>query len=357
MTTSGKPERTTLYGAHVALKARMVDFHGWEMPIQYAGIIDEHTAVRTRVGLFDLSHMGRVRIQGRDRRAFLQKILTINVDKVPEGKCRYTFYLTEKGTVIDDLILYAGGPDDFLIVNASNREKDLEWMKSHLSGDVTLVDETFTTSLIAVQGPRSVETVKRVLGIDPSEMGYYTFTTLGEFFISRTGYTGEDGFEIVVPASDAVKIWDRFIDAQIAPIGLGARDTLRTEAAMPLYGNDLDDATTPLEAGLDFAVDLEKPEFIGQAALRAAGKPTRRLAGLLMESKRIPRQGYDVYHDGKKVGAVTSGTWSPVLEKSIAMAYLPAELRKEGVALEVDVRGRREKAATVKLPFYRRKKT
>ena len=354
---TGKPERTALYAAHVKLKARMVDFHGWEMPIQYAGIIDEHTAVRTRVGLFDLSHMGRVRIQGRDRRAFLQKILTINVDKVPEGKCRYTFYLTEKGTVIDDLILYAGGPDDLLVVNASNREKDLEWMRSHVSGDVRIVDETFTTALIALQGPRSVETVKRVLEIDPSAMGYYTFTTLGEYFISRTGYTGEDGFEIFVPTAKATAIWDRFIEANVAPIGLGARDTLRTEAAMPLYGNDIDDATTPLEAGLDFAIDLEKPEFIGQSALKAAGRPARRLAGLVLESKRIARQGYELFHDGKKAGVVTSGTWSPVLEKSIAMAYLPAELRKEGTAIEVDVRGRREKASVVKLPFYRRKKS
>jgi aminomethyltransferase len=354
---SGKPERTCLYDAHVALKARMVDFHGWEMPIQYAGIIDEHTAVRTRVGLFDLSHMGRVRIQGRDRRAFLQKILTINVDKVPEGKCRYTFYLNEKGTVIDDLILYAGGPDDLLVVNASNREKDLEWMGRHLSGDVKIVDETFTTALIALQGPRSVETVKRVLEIDPSDMGYYTFKTLGEFFISRTGYTGEDGFEIFVPTAKATALWDRFIAANVAPIGLGARDTLRTEAAMPLYGNDIDDSTTPPEAGLDFAIDLDKPEFIGQAALKAAGKPTRRLAGLVLESKRIARQGYEVFHDGKKLGTVTSGTWSPVLEKSIAMAYLPAELRKDGTSIEIDIRGRREKAVVVKLPFYRRKKS
>jgi aminomethyltransferase len=354
---SGKPQRTPLYDAHVRLQARMVDFHGWEMPIQYSGIIDEHTAVRTRVGLFDLSHMGRVRVQGRDRRAFLQKILTINVDKIPPGKCRYTFYLTEKGTVIDDLILYAGGPDDLLVVNASNREKDLEWMRSHLAGDVTLVDETFTTSLIALQGPRSVETVKRVLDVDPSAMGYYTFATLGEFFISRTGYTGEDGFELFVPSDKVAALWERFIDAQISPIGLGARDTLRTEAAMPLYGNDLDDATTPLEAGLDFAVDLEKPEFIGQAALKAAGKPIRRLAGLVMESKRIARQGFDVFYEGTKVGAVTSGTWSPVLERSIAMAYLPPALREVGTPVEIDVRGRREKAALVKLPFYRRKKS
>ncbi|HLY09577.1 MAG TPA: glycine cleavage system aminomethyltransferase GcvT [Planctomycetota bacterium] len=354
---STKPLRTCLYDAHVRLQARLVDFHGWEMPIQYAGIIEEHTAVRTRVGLFDLSHMGRVRIQGADRRAFLQKVLTIDVDKVPPGKCRYSFFLSEKGTVLDDLILYAGGPDDLLVVNASNREADLAWMAQHVAGDVRIVDETFTTALIAVQGPRSVETLKRVLDIDPSSMGYYTFTTLGEFFISRTGYTGEEGFEIFVPAQTAMSVWNRFIDAQLAPIGLGARDTLRTEAAMPLYGNDLSDTTTPLEAGLDFAVDLAKPAFIGQEALRAAGTPTRRLAGLLLESKRIARQGFDVLSGGMKVGTVTSGTWSPVLQRSIAMAYVPAELRKEGTPLEIDVRGRLEKAAVVKLPFYRRKKS
>jgi aminomethyltransferase len=355
--TNSKPLRTCLYDAHVRLKARMVDFHGWEMPIQYAGIIDEHTAVRTRVGLFDLSHMGRVRIQGADRRAFLQKILTIDVDRVPAGKCRYTFFLTEQGTVIDDLILYAGGADDLLVVNASNREADLAWMEKHRTGDVRIVDETFSTALIAIQGPRSVETVKRVLNIDPSGMGYYTYTTLGEFFVSRTGYTGEDGFEIFVPTAKAASVWDRFIDAQIAPVGLGARDTLRTEAAMPLYGNDLSETITPLEAGLDFAVELAKPPFIGQEALTAAGKPSRRLTGLMLESKRIARQGFDVYSGDSKVGTVSSGTWSPALQRSIAMAYVPAELRKEGTPLEVDVRGRREKATVVKLPFYRRKKS
>ncbi len=301
--------------------------------------------------------MGRVRIQGADRRAFLQKLLTIDVDKVPPGKCRYTFFLTEKGTVIDDLILYAGGPDDLLVVNASNREADLAWMRKHLSGDVRIVDETLATALIAVQGPRSVETLKRVLNIDPAGMGYYTYATLGEFFVSRTGYTGEDGFEIFVPASRAADLWSRFIDAQLAPVGLGARDTLRTEAAMPLYGNDLTDQTTPLEAGLGFAVEMAKPPFIGQEALEAAGAPARRLAGLVLESKRIARQGFDVLSGGKKVGTVTSGTWSPVLQKSIAMAYVPTELRKEGTAVEVDVRGRPEKASVVKLPFYRRKKS
>lgn len=354
---NAKPLRTRIYDAHVALKARIVDFHGWEMPIQYAGILEEHTAVRTQVGLFDLSHMGRVRVRGKDRRAFLQKILTINVDKVPEGKCRYTFLLTEQGTVIDDLIFYAGGPDDLLVVNASNREKDLEAMGKSLSGEVQLVDETFSVSLLALQGPRSLETVKRVLEIDPAGLGYYTFSQFGEFLVSRTGYTGEDGFELFLRTDRVRAIWDRFIDAHIAPIGLGARDTLRTEAAMPLYGNDLDDTITPLEAGLDFAVDLDKPEFTGQAALRAAGKPGRRLTGLILESKRIARHGHEIHHEGHRIGAVTSGTWSPSLGKAIAMAYLPMALRKEGTAVEIDIRGRRERAVVAKLPFYRRKKS
>jgi aminomethyltransferase len=349
--------RTPLYEAHQRLKARIVDFHGWEMPIQYAGIIDEHAAVRTRTGLFDLSHMGRLRVRGRDRRSYLQRILTINVDKVPFGRCRYTFYLTERGTIIDDLIFYADRDDDLLVVNASNREKDLEWMKSHLKGDVELVDQTLSVALLAVQGPRSLEAVKRVLEIDPSGLGYYTFGTFGEYFVSRTGYTGEDGFEIFVPAGAAVKIWDRFIEAGIAPIGLGARDTLRTEAGMPLYGNDIDDTTTPLEAGLTFAVDLDKPEFIGQAALQAQGPPARRLAGFTLETKRSPRHGYDLYHQGQKVGVVTSGTYSPTLQKSIAMAYVPRELRKPGEEFEIDVRGRREPATCVKLPFFRREKS
>jgi aminomethyltransferase len=333
----------------------MVDFHGWEMPIQYTGIVEEHAAVRGAVGLFDLSHMGRVRVQGRDRRAFLQRLLTIDLDKVRPGRCRYTFLLNEKGGVIDDLIVYAGGPDDLLVVNASNREKDLEWMRARLSGDVRLVDETSDVALIALQGPKSLEAVKSVLGIDPSGLGYYTFDRFGDGLVSRTGYTGEDGFEIFLPAAKARDAWDRLVAAKIVPVGLGARDTLRTEAAMPLYGNDLDDATTPLEAGLDFAVDLAKPAFIGREALKAA-PPARRLSGLVLESRRIARAGFEVYLGGTRAGTVTSGTWSPSLEKSIALAYLPAGTAP-GAAVEVDVRGRREAAAVVKLPFYRRKKT
>jgi aminomethyltransferase len=349
------PLRTPLYAEHQKLKARIVDFHGWEMPIQYAGIVEEHAAVRHAAGLFDLSHMGRVRVLGKDRRAFLQKVLTINLDALKPGRCRYTFLLNEKGTIIDDLLIYAGEADDLLVVNASNREKDLEWMKRHLSGDVRLSDETFSVSLVAAQGPSSAGKVKEALGIDPSGLKYYTWTVLGDYVVSRTGYTGEDGFEVFTPTARVVDVWTRFLKAGLPPVGLGARDTLRAEAAMPLYGNDIDDTTTPLEAGLDFAVDLTR-DFIGRDALRAA-TPARRLSGLTLASKRIPRQGFDVYVGGAKAGAVTTGTWSPTLEKSIAMAYLPREKAEPGTAVEIDVRGKREPATVVKLPFYRREKS
>ena len=356
---ASNPHKTPLHSAHLRLNARMVDFHGWLMPIQYAGVLEEHAAVRNRAGLFDLSHMGRVRITGKDRRAFLQNLLTVDVDRTEPGRCRYTFFLTERGTIIDDLILYAGtGPDeDRLVVNASNREQDLEWMRKHASGDVTIEDRTFAVALLAVQGPESPELVRKALGVDPSPLKYYTFGTFGDYFISRTGYTGEDGFEIFVPADRAESAWKAILEAGVPPIGLGARDTLRTEAAMPLYGNDMDDTTTPFDAGLKFAVEIDKPEFIGQAALRAEGPPKRKRAGMMLESKRIPRHGYEVYRGEEEVGVVSSGTWSPTLGKAIAMAYVPAEAAKPGTELEIDIRGRREKARVVKLPFYRRKKS
>lgn len=349
--------RTPLHGAHVRLKARIVDFHGWEMPVQYSGIVEEHNAVRSSAGLFDLCHMGRVRVRGPRRRAFLQKILTIDVDKVHPGRCRYSFFLNEKGTVIDDLVFYAGAEEDLLVVNASNREKDLAWMGKHRPEGVEIEDQTFSTALIAVQGPQSLAAVRKSLGIDPGPLGYYTWGTFAGFLVSRTGYTGEDGFEILMPAGQSEEAWEKILAAGVPPVGLGARDTLRTEAGMPLYGNDLDDTTTPLEAGLAFAVELDKPDFLGRDALRSAGIPSRRLTGLVLDSRRIARHGFAVLRGGKPVGAVTSGTWSPTLQKSIAMAYLPTDAREPGTPVEVDVRGKAENAAVVRLPFYRRKKT
>ncbi len=348
--------RTPLHEAHLRHQARLVDFHGWEMPLQYAGILDEHAAVRKRAGLFDLSHMGRVVFRGPGRRALLQRLLTIDVEKVQPGRCRYTFLLAESGGVLDDLVLYADQEEDLLVVNASNREKDLAWIGKHRTGGVEIEDRTAAVALIAVQGPASVDAVKKALDFDPSGLGYYTFARFGDLLVSRTGYTGEDGFEVFAEAARAAALWERLVAAGAVPTGLGARDTLRTEAGMPLYGNDIDETTTPLEAGLGFAVEMDKPEFIGQAALRSS-EPARARVGLALESRRIARQGYEVFHEGRKAGVVTSGTWSPTLEKSIGMAYVGRDLRKPGTALEVDVRGRREKSAVVKLPFYRREKS
>jgi len=358
--------RTSLHDVHLKAGAKVVDFHGWDMPIQYSSIIDEHKAVRTAVGLFDLSHMGRVFITGPDRKKFLQKLVTIDVAGMPAGRCKYTFFLTEKGTVIDDLIASedAAGDACFLVVNASNREKDLEWMRRHAGGfDVKIDDATERLQLVAVQGPKSVDLVKTALGFDPSGLKYYTLDRFPVFgqptLVSRTGYTGEDGFEIYMARDKAAAVWDACVAKGgafgLRPIGLGARDTLRTEASMPLYGNDIDDQTTPVEAGLNFALS-DKADYLGRPVIDAQkkGGAPRRLVGFAMDGKRISRHGMDVFRRGDKVGVVTSGTWSPSLEKSIGMAML-----KNGVegAVEIDVRGKREKAAIVPMPFYKRAKS
>jgi len=360
--------RTALYDEHLKLNAKIVDFHGWDMPIQYSNIIEEHTAVRTKVGLFDLSHMGRIWVRGKDRKPWLDRVLTIDIPKMAPGRCRYTFLLTEKGTVIDDLLVYedAEGDASFLVVNASNREKNLEWMKKNVgSSKVKIEDTTLKTSLVAVQGPKSVEAVKLALDIDPSGLKYYTFARFAilgtkDCVVSRTGYTGEDGFEVFVPNALASKVWNALLKVAkktgLKPVGLGARDTLRTEAGMPLYGQEIDDATTPLEAGLDFAVAIDKPDFIGKAALLAqkqAGFP-KKLAGFRMTGRRISRHGMEVHKDGAKTGVVTSGTFSPSLDASIGMAHVRPEHAAPGTAIEIDVRGKREPATTVPLPFYKR---
>ncbi len=362
--------RTHLYDEHLKLKAKIVDFHGWDMPIQYSNIIEEHTAVRTKVGLFDLSHMGRVWVRGKDRKAWLDRLLTIDIPKMAPGRCRYTFLLTEQGTVIDDLLVYEDADNDasLLVVNASNREKNLEWMKKQVgSSKVKIDDTTLKTSLIAVQGPKSVDAVKLSLDIDPSSLKYYTFgrfAILGtkDCLVSRTGYTGEDGFEIFVPNALASKVWSALLKVGkktgLKPVGLGARDTLRTEAGMPLYGQEIDDLTTPLEAGLDFAVAIDKPDFIGKAALLARQKAgfLKKLTGFKMTGRRISRHGMDVLAGGAKTGVVTSGTFSPSLDASIGMAHVKPEHAAPGTAIEIDVRGKREPATTVPLPFYKRAK-
>ena len=363
--------RTVLYDEHLKLKAKIVDFHGWDMPIQYSNIIEEHTAVRTKVGLFDLSHMGRIWVRGKDRKTYLDHLLTIDIPKMAPGRCRYTFFLDGDGVVIDDLLVYEDteGDASFLVVNASNREKNLEWMKKNAGASkVKIEDTTLKTSLIAVQGPKSVEAVKLALDIDPSGLKYYTFGRFGvlgakDALVSRTGYTGEDGFEVFVPNDVAPKVWNAFLKVSkktgLKPVGLGARDTLRTEAGMPLYGQEIDDLTTPLDAGLDFAVALDKPaDFIGKAPLLAQKKSgvAKKLTGFKMAGRRISRHGMEVFAGGTKTGVVTSGTFSPSLDASIGMAHVRPAHAAPGTAIEIDVRGKKEPATTVALPFYKRSK-
>lgn len=362
--------RTPLHATHLKMGAKVVDFHGWDMPIQYTSIIDEHAAARSTAGLFDLSHMGRVWVSGPQRKAYLQKLVTIDIEKMGPGRCRYTFLLTEKGTVIDDLLVYEDAKNDrsLLVVNASNREKDLEWMRKVAQGfKVTIDDVTQAVSLVAVQGPKCVEIVKRSFDIDPSKLKYYTFDYFPVFgqkdaFVSRTGYTGEDGFEIFVKSENAVKAWEAALKggapSGLKPVGLGARDTLRTEAGMPLYGQELDDQTTPVEAGLDFALALDKADFIGRPVLKSqAEKGTaKKLVGFHMAGSRIPRHGMEAHAGGARTGIVTSGTFSPTLQKPIGMAYVAPAHAAEGAELEIDIRGKREKAVVVKMPFYKRAK-
>ncbi len=365
--------RTPLYECHLESRGRMVGFAGWEMPVQYAGVIDEHRAVRTAAGLFDVSHMGEIRVRGEGAEAFLQRLTPNDVAKLVPGRAHYSGLLTERATYIDDILIYRLGAADFLVVaNASNAPRDLAWIASRaaaetgIAGEVTVTDQSDDYALLALQGPRALDILAPLASPDPSGLRYYGFaqgTVDGApALISRTGYTGEDGFELYLPPAEAPRIWRRLLAAGaphgIQPAGLGARDTLRLEAAMALYGHEIDETTTPFEAGLGWVVKLDKGEFIGREALvaqRAAGIP-RKLVGFEVLGRGIARQGHPVLAGGERVGAVTSGTFSPTFEKALGMAYVPTRLEAPGSRLAVEVRGRELPAAVVPLPFYRRAK-
>ena len=357
--------RTPLYEAHLALKGHVVDFHGWDLPLYYKDIRSEHLAVRREAGLFDLSHMGRLRVTGAGALDFLEGILTQAVGEMRSGRCRYSLVLNEAGHILDDILVYREAASFFLVVNAGNREKILAWLGSRKPASVQIEDLTGAMALIAIQGPRSVEILQPLVSQGLGEMKYYTFADGkvqgGQGMVSRTGYTGEDGFEVFLPAGAAMGLWNALIAAGspkgLAPIGLGARDTLRLEAGMPLYGHELDEATNPLEAGLDWAVKFTKA-FTGRAALekaRAQGL-AKRLAGLELNDKRIPRQGYAVCKAGKPVGVIASGTASPLTGRTLATAYVPPAEAAVGNVLEVDIRGVKYPARVVPLPFYKREK-
>jgi aminomethyltransferase len=356
-------ERTALHAEHVALGGRMVDFGGWDLPQQYTSIRDEHLAVRTVAGVFDLSHMGRLDVQGSGAADYLQGLLTNDVSKVAPGQAQYSLLCREDGGILDDLVIYRRGADDFLVVvNAANRVKDVGWMRSHLPAGVTLDDRTHDVSLIAFQGP-SAEALLPAGGVDLAALPYFGFGQ-GEIdgvrtLISRTGYTGEDGFELFVAAEHAVEVWRSLLqagaDAGVLPCGLGARDACRLEAGLRLYGNDMDENTNPFDAGLGWTVKLGKGPFMGSEALAAAkaAGPARRMVGLKTTDRSIPRHDSAVQREGKAIGRVTSGTWSFFLNQGVAMASLEAGKGGPGDAVEVDVRGRPGAAEVVALPIYR----
>jgi len=345
----------------------MVPFAGWDMPVEYTGVTDEHLAVRTRAGLFDVSHMGQIEIAGPDALAAVQLISSNDASRLKIGQAHYSGLMMPNGAFVDDLLVYRFGTDHFLmVVNASNIEKDFAWIVEHVkpAGDASAVNSSARYALIAVQGPAAREIVQPLTGVDLSAVKYYWFAH-GEVAgvratLSRTGYTGEDGVEIFVPPSSATRVWEALLDAGrpagLLPAGLGARDTLRLEAGMRLYGNDIDETTTVLEADLEWIVGWNKDDFIGKAAL--AGQKARglgrRIVGFEMVDRAIARHGHDVYVDGAKAGVVTSGTQTPFLRKAIGMAYVPADRTEPGSEIDVDVRGRRARARIVPLPFYKR---
>ncbi|MFL6292125.1 MAG: glycine cleavage system aminomethyltransferase GcvT [Thermoanaerobaculia bacterium] len=363
MATSESLKRTPLYECHVEAGARLVDFAGWEMPVQYQGVIEEHRAVRTAAGIFDVSHMGEVRVQGPGAEAFLQRLTPNDVSKLAPGRAHYSGLLTDAGTYVDDLLVYRIGAEEFLVVvNASNADRDFEWIASRAGSDARVTNESDRWALVALQGPKAVEMLRPLAPPAAMDLKYYGFLQ-GDVagrpaLISRTGYTGEDGFELYVAPEDAPAIWRRLLEAGALPAGLGARDTLRLEASMALYGHEIDESTTPFEAGLAWVVKMNKGDFQGRAALAAqqAEGPRRKLIGFEVQGRGIARQGHAVKSDGRAVGAVTSGTWSPSFEKAIGMAYVPVELAAPGTPLEIDVRGKGLSAAVVEVPFYRRPK-
>ncbi len=362
MTTSTR--RTPLYAAHAALGARFVEFGGWEMPVQYSGIIDEHVAVRTRAGLFDVSHMGEVEVSGVAAFETCQRLTVNDVARLGDGQCQYSLLCLPSGGVVDDVMVHRLAADRYLFcVNASNAEKDFAWMYEH-RGSATVINRSAEFAQIAVQGPRATAILTRLTALPLEQIPPFAFgegPVAGHVaLVAHTGYTGEDGWEIYCAPAAAPAIWAALLDAGrsdgLLPCGLGARDTLRLERCLPLYGHELTSETTPLEAGLGWVVRLNKGEFIGGDALREQKRRglARKLVGFEMVMPGIARQGYSILHDGAVVGTVTSGTKSPTLGKAIGLGYVAAACADVGSRLAIDIRGRAVAAITVTLPFYRR---
>jgi len=360
--------KTPLYDKHVALGGRIVDFSGWALPVQYSGIVEEHLATRNAAGLFDVSHMGEITVEGKDALKFIDYLITNDVTKLVPQKVMYSPMCYEHGGAVDDLLIYMHDESHFLlVVNAANKDKDYQWIADKSKKfDVKVEDVSDSYAQIALQGPKAEAILQKLTDVPLSDMKFYTFkdnASVGgaRLLLSRTGYTGEDGFELYLSPADACSVWDKLLEAGkdegLLPAGLGARDTLRFEACLPLYGQELSEEITPLEAGLGFFVKLTKGDFIGKAKLLEQKEKglKRKIAGLEMVEKGVPRHGYEVRLQGKRIGTITSGSFAPYLEKYLALALLDMGYTEIGQEVYVDIRGKERLAKVVETPFYKRR--
>ena len=360
-------KKTPLYEKHIQLNGKIVDFGGWALPVEYTGIIPEHEAVRTKAGIFDVSHMGEIAVKGEDAEKYLQMVLTNDISILNNNQISYTTMCYPHGGVVDDLLVYKYSNEDFLlVVNASNIEKDLEWLKENLFGNSKVINVSESYAQIALQGPLAQTILQKITEKDLNQIDFYYFSdnvSIGNIktLVSRTGYTGEDGFELYYASDNAEEMWDLILstgkDEGLLPAGLGARDTLRFEAALPLYGHELDENITPLEAGLGFCVKLNKDNFIGKEALakQKAEGLKRKIIGFEMIDRGIPRSNYEVFAEGRKIGHVTTGSFSPTLKKNIGLALIEIAYAKEGNEIEIVIRNKTLKAQVAKKPFYIKK--
>ncbi|USG63674.1 glycine cleavage system aminomethyltransferase GcvT [Brevibacillus ruminantium] len=362
-------KRTPLFPAYEKYGAKTIDFGGWDLPVQFSGITQEHEAVRTRAGLFDVSHMGEVAVKGEGAFLYLQKLTTNDLSKLEVGQAQYSVFCYPDGGTVDDLLVYKYADDDYLLViNAGNTDKDFAWMQEHLSKGVQIENISAQTAQLAIQGPVAESILQKLTDTDLSQIGFFRFQRDVLIdgvpcLVSRTGYTGEDGFEIYLAQDKAIQLWDRLLEVGkedgLVPCGLGARDTLRFESKLPLYGQELSKDISPIEAGIGFAVKVDKEvSFIGQEALKAQkekGAP-RKLVGIEMIDRGIPRSHYPVFIGDEQIGEVTTGTQSPTLKKNVGLVLIKSEHAAVGTELEVEIRGKRLKAVVVSTPFYKRPK-
>lgn len=362
-------KRTPLFDVYKNYEGKTIDFGGWELPVQFSSIKEEHEAVRTKAGMFDVSHMGEIEVKGPDSLKFLQKMMTNDISKLKSGGAQYTAMCYENGGTVDDLLVYKMADEDYLlVVNAANTDKDFDWLKEHVEGEVTLNNISEDMAQLALQGPLAEQVLQKLTEDDLSQIGFFKFQEDvvidgKKALVSRTGYTGEDGFEIYCHRNDAASLWERILEVGkndgVLPCGLGCRDTLRFEAGLALYGQELSPEISPLEAGVGFAVKLGKEDdFIGKAALKEQkenGVP-RKLVGLEMIDRGIPRHGYAVFAGDEKIGEVTTGTQSPTLKKNIGLALIKREFGALDSEVDVEIRGKRAKAKLISTPFYKREK-